>query len=199
MDIENLITDYLNGNISYFEFKIFLPEVKDFMNVKYQECKNNGIDFGWVKDNTLNWIISLKDSIFKKSSLYNTIFEISKKCNIYHGDNTNYYFKVFEFINNYIPDYLLSEETEDILVKEIYEKSKDFKTKKELKEFVKNKCNELFDLSNSKRPYWVQESEWPVRNNKPCKYIDRKRDGDKVEFRFLDTESNQYIYVTQYY
>lgn len=199
MDIETIIKEYLHGKITYYELKQYLPEIKDLMCIKYQECINKGVQLEYVNEKSFTWALSLKDSIFKKASIYDIIFEISKKSGIYVEEKYMYYDNIFNFLNEYIPDYLLSLETEDILVKEIYEKSKDFKTKKELKEFVKNKCNELFDLSNNKRPYWVQESEWPVRNHKPCKYIDRKRDGDKVEFRFLDTESNQYIYVTQYY
>lgn len=198
MNCEQIILDFINCKISYEDFIKNISDVKQFIDAMYQDCLDKGIKFDYVKSDSLNWIMTLKDNIFKKSSLYDVIFEISSKSGLYLGEKNKYYDKIFEFMNDYIPEYLLSNETEDILIKEIYNYSNEFKTKKELKEFIKTKCNLIFELSNGKRPYWVQESEWPVRNGKPCRYINRKREGERVIFQFQDVVNNELIFITQY-
>ena len=48
-------------------------------------------------------------------------------------------------------------------------------------------------------PHWVQESEWPIKNGKPLRYIGSKRSGDLVQFIFDEIETKKQVIIEQYY
>ncbi len=50
-----------------------------------------------------------------------------------------------------------------------------------------------------KVPTWVQEPDWPMGKNSPMEYIDRKKDGDLVQFRFRDVDTGEKKIVEQFY
>lgn len=203
MKIETKLKDYLSNKIPYQDIINYLDEIIDFLEEKYYSCVREGLinhtdsnhDFRFL----FKSILKCEDTIQRKSTFYDEVYEILNKSGVYNAKSSNQYSKIFDFCLEYIPEYLLSDETSVVIEKKFYPFISQLKTKKDIKNFVKEKCHELFHLDNGKRPYWVQESEWPVRNNIPCKYIGRKRNGDKVTFKFVDVVDDQNVYIIQYY
>lgn len=66
------------------------------------------------------------------------------------------------------------------------------------KKTAKQAMNEVFHIE-SKRPRWIQEPEWPMGEKSPMKFLSQKQDGDKVEFVFVDVDTNTERTVTQYF
>lgn len=203
MNIETILRDYLANKITFEEINANMSLVIDFLEDKYYMCVRNNLMNQWVSNKDFKLIFSsdLKcdDIIQKKSTFYDNVYEIMSKSGLYIDEPNNEYSKIFDFCLEYIPSYLLSSETSIIIAEELYPHISKFNTKKDLKLYIKETCMRLFHLSNNNIPHWVQESEWPVRNGKPCKYIKRHRDGDKVVFEFLDKTNNESVLIQQFY
>ena len=67
------------------------------------------------------------------------------------------------------------------------------------KKYVKDRCKTLFYLEKKHYPHWVQESEWPIKNGKPLRYIGSKRSGDLVQFIFDEVDTKEQVIIEQYY
>lgn len=65
--------------------------------------------------------------------------------------------------------------------------------------FTKEECKKLFHIENRKIPSWAQFSEWPIRNGVPCKFIRQHKICEKVQYFFLDVNTNVEVIVEQYY
>ena len=72
------------------------------------------------------------------------------------------------------------------------------KTKKYYEEYLAS----LYKYEK-KPPRWLQFAEWPIINDKPCKFIKQTGDPDdlstdEIYYYFLDETNNQEIVVHQY-
>ena len=66
------------------------------------------------------------------------------------------------------------------------------------KEYITNKCAEIFSLDKKNKPRWIQEPEWPVVNGSPLKFVKQIREYDKVKFYFINN-NDEYVVVEQFY
>ena len=112
----------------------------------------------------------------------------------------NIYSILYHKISDTVPEYLVSEETSFIFEK-LYEEFPSNLTKSALKKKLKERLATIFYLDGGRRnrPYWVQESEWPVRDGKPLKFIKQKRDGEMVNYYFENVDNGEITIITQYY
>ncbi|MDO4815856.1 MAG: hypothetical protein Q4A83_04535 [Bacillota bacterium] len=90
-------------------------------------------------------------------------------------------------------DYISSEETEDY-IRSILCTCAD-KPLREKKRILK----EAFFIKPAKYPRWAQESEWPMSNGCPMKFVSQKQDGDRVEYLFEDDTTGETKVVEQFY
>ena len=106
------------------------------------------------------------------------------------------YRKKYAFILKYVPDYLYGDSTSGIFDKIINEDFMNSKINK--KEYITNKCVEIFSLDKKNKPRWIQEPEWPVVNGSPLKFVKQIREYDKVKFYFINN-NDEYVVVEQFY
>lgn len=195
---------YLICEISYEEFINNLnDDVLNYLDEGYQKAYKNGK----IHEMTYSRHINFKDyyhfiqnfSVFdKKSELYNMVYLCMRSL----GHEVNFndkYTKLSIFAINAIPEYCDSEEASEFIEKEIINKlPMDISEEKRVK-LCKQKCKELFHIENNKYPRWVQSSEWPVRNNKPLKYIKRIKKDDLVVFVFEDVDTKEQVLIEQFF
>lgn len=201
-ETEKLLCDFIQNKIT---FENFVTKFDDDMCSSLEEVHEQlkviksllFKCFNSLKEQ-IDHFLSCNDFFYKTSGIYETFYYIVKELGFGYPYN-DIYLVESDFYYTYIQEYLLSDETYELIKKEIVEKLPPNLNKKQTKEIVKEKCITLFHLEDNKRPYWAQESEWPVRNGQACKYINRKRDGDKVDFEFEDVVTGEKVIITQYY
>jgi len=66
------------------------------------------------------------------------------------------------------------------------------------KKMAREKIRAMFPCEK-RYPFWAQEPEWPMGEQRPMKFLYRKRDEDKVDFIFKDVDTGKLRVVTQYY
>ncbi len=214
MDSEKRVIQYLKDEITMEEFLKDLPELYDYLEEKYQYCAENKL-IRTAPKGSYNYELYYKDFKtrikpmientsfpFKNVAIYERVYEIMNKSGAFTEPCSEGYNIVYEFYTftwQYIPDCFLSDEAGKFIYDNIYLKMPEFKTQSAKKAWIKSECEKLFHVEGRNRPYWVQESEWPVRNGLPCKYIGRKKNGDQVIYEFLDTTNNEKVFVEQYY
>ncbi len=108
-----------------------------------------------------------------------------------------------EFILDSISDmsmlYNATKEVEDFIKLKILDTMPSFNKSSEAIKYAKTKVKELFVYEN-KAPYWAQNCEWLFdKNGNPMKFISQKRTGEKVEYTFISTSTNEKKTVVQYY
>jgi len=109
--------------------------------------------------------------------------------------------KKIAFMFEAVPDYIDGPDVWEYVEKEIIAKLPEGLTFAQKIKACKEKIKDAFYLSEkgAKRPSWAQEGEWPIINGKPCKYLSRRRDGDKVEYIFEDVDTHEQVIVEQFY
>lgn len=207
---KEIILKFLKGEMSFEEFvKLLDDNMFNYIESLYQQILSDDLlkakymdeyprwDFDRypVFKKNLDWSLSLDDVFMKKFSLYSNLYRLFKffneKIEYYDKYEYNYYFAL-----DFISQCLLSSET-SLLFEPIIEKIPRDLPKAKKKQIIKDYINQTFDLS--KKPYWAQESEWPVRNGKPCRYIDKKKEGEKVTYYFETIDTKEIVEVEQYY
>ena len=94
---------------------------------------------------------------------------------------------------------MASDEAGEYIEREIIDKLPIHLSESQRKKYVKDRCKTLFYLEKKHYPHWVQESEWPIKNGKPLRYIGSKRSGDLVQFIFDEIETKKQVIIEQYY
>lgn len=107
------------------------------------------------------------------------------------------------FILNAITDmnglYNAEKNIEDFIKSKIIDKMPKFDKSNDAIKFAKTKVKEAF-ICEKNMPNWAQSCEWPFdKKGNPMKFVSQKKDGDKVEYLFLDTCTNEKKVVVQYY
>lgn len=87
----------------------------------------------------------------------------------------------------------------DALIERIASETGEITPKSARKKEAKQRIIALFHTEDGKKPRWVQEPEWPMGKSSPMKFVDRKKNGDKVDFRFADVDTGEERTVTQFY
>lgn len=111
---------------------------------------------------------------------------------------TTFYEEERDFYINAVGDYVGGPEVEELITQIIQQFPSAMpktKRKKEAKAAIKS----TFHIEGSKYPQWVQEPEWPMGKCSPMAYLSRKRDGDLVQFTFLDVDTGEKRIVEQLY
>lgn len=200
-----LITQYLTCELSYEEFINNLnDDVLNYLDKGYQIAYKNGEISYENYRRSINFssyyshIQDIDSSFAKKSDLYDTVYLCMNSLG-YNIPFYDKYSKLLSFSTVAIPEYCDSDEASEFIEKEIINKlPTDISDAKRIK-LCKQKCKELFHIENKKYPHWVQSSEWPVRNNKPLKYIKRIKKDDLVVFVFEDVDTKEQVLIEQFY
>lgn len=203
MDKKIVIEEYLKGNITYDDFlKSLDEELIVFLNKRYLEAvKKNFFSKSIFShyptfQKLLNYSLSISDVFCKKYSVYDIVY----KC---FGENRIKYFDKYklnyELALDAIPEYLASDETSEYIEREIIEKIPTHLSETKRKKYVKDSCKAFFHIKGKHYPHWIQESEWPIKNEKPLRYIGSKRSGDLVQFIFEEVDTKEQVIIEQYY
>ena len=64
---------------------------------------------------------------------------------------------------------------------------------------AKEKIQHLFHVCDNKRPHWIQGPEWPMGKKTPMKYVDCKRKGEIVVYKFIDVDTKMFKSIVQHY
>lgn len=110
---------------------------------------------------------------------------------------TTYYDDEQDFCLSVVGDYLGGPEVEQ-LITAILEQHPRSMGKSKRKKAAKVAIREAFHLGN-KYPRWAQEPQWPMGVHSPMAYVSQKRDGDRVQFLFEDTDTGAQRIVEQLY
>ena len=111
---------------------------------------------------------------------------------------TSYYNEIFSFSLDIVQDCFEGKEVTE-LVESIAISSFGIKPKSERNKKAKEEIRKLFHVEGNKRPKWIQGAEWPMGKYSPMKYIDRKRIGERVDYYFIDVDTNKERIVQQWY
>ena len=205
MQITLLIKNYIEGIVDYIEFISNIDaDSNEYLDELYQKKHKMGLINEAIYEKFPNfqkkfeWCINCGGGFFSKSSLYNLVYDLI----LIDFPNCKKYLKYEQNFNlslSAIPDYLDGDEASKYIEDNIFSKIPlDLSRSKQIK-FIKEQCKKDFFIEGNKIPHWVQSCEWPIRNNKPCKYLGNKRKGDLVEFLFEDIDTHNTFVVKQYY
>lgn len=111
---------------------------------------------------------------------------------------TTFYEEERDFYTNAVGDYVGGPEVEEMIAQIIQQFPSTMPRTKRKKE-AKAAIQSLFHIDGTKYPRWVQEPEWPMGKNSPMAYVSRKRQGELVQFVFVDVDTNETKIVEQIY
>lgn len=129
------------------------------------------------------------------------IFGLTKRIYIYTFPDftfTTKYHDAFKTYLDIVKDCYDGPEVRE-LVNDIINSCLHLKSKSERKKEGQTKIQEVFHLSNKKKPRWIQGAEWPMGVNSPMKFIKQKRHKEQVEYSFIDVDTHEERTVIQYY
>lgn len=129
------------------------------------------------------------------------IFGLTKRIYIYTIPDftfTTKYHDAFETYLDIVKDCYDGPEVRE-LVNDIINRCLHLKSKSERKKEGQIKIQEVFHLSNKKKPHWIQGAEWPMGVNSPMKFIKQKRHKEQVEYSFIDVDTDEERTVIQFY
>ncbi|HCY67993.1 MAG TPA: hypothetical protein DHU62_04595 [Firmicutes bacterium] len=200
MCINKIIIDFLENKVSFEELLLAISEHDcAYLNKKYLMLKKikNNVELDFNHNSFLeyfHYILDIGDVFYKKAEMYNLLYFCTK--DDYNIEMENQYLKKYEIVLKYVPDYLYSSDTSIIFEKMINDI---FESKvKNIKKYIKEKCKDLFGEIETKRPRWVQESEWPVKNGVPLKFVKQEKHFEKVTYYFENTDGTL-IEIDQFY
>lgn len=113
--------------------------------------------------------------------------------------------KKFSFMMDACPSYIGGHEVNHLLDALLEEIPAGLSKAKRIK-LYKEKVKELFCLGGTKRPYWVQEAEWPLApSGKPMRFVEQKRKKGKeyantlyTQFFFEDVDTGEVRSIDQF-
>ena len=113
--------------------------------------------------------------------------------------------KKFNFMLDACPSYIGGHEVNHLLDALLAEIPEDLGKAKRVK-LYKEKVKALFPLAGKKRPYWVQEAEWPLSpSGKPMRFVEQKKAKGKdyamsmfTRFIFEDVDTGEVRVIEQF-
>ncbi len=169
------------------------PDYPLWKNVSYEALKENGFSLTKCLEGDGAFNGSLGDD-YNLHNLLSTFYIF------YHPDfkPTDLYEKRFEFYLEVVGEYYEGPEVRSLLNSIIRENLSITPKTKRIRE-TKAMLKMVFHTEDGNRPYWIQGAEWPMGKNSPMKYLKRVRLGEKVDYYFEDTDTNDLRVITQYY
>jgi len=138
-------------------------------------------------------------SVGSCSTAYNMIFSLFHEM-LPDVEHSNYYYNIFSIGLDTVPEVFDSPEVGCVLFDIITSTEGMLKTKQ--KKAIREMIATAFHLKdNSKKPSWIQGSEWPLgTSHKPMRFIEQnKKKGELVEYVFEDVETFEKRVIVQYY
>lgn len=203
MEIERFVMDYLENRVSYEVFvQPFDKEMFDYFEKKYDTAVKNGICSRKNSNENFKFHFEMlsrtKDILYRKAEMYDLVFKCMK-AEGFAIKNQNKYGELYKKLLMYVPEYLFSDEATELFEK-IFSEIPTNLSKAATARYVKERINSLFHLdASSTRPRWVQSSEWPVRNGQPLVFVGQNKTGELVVYEFIDTQTNEKVFIHQYY
>lgn len=200
-----IVFDFIDGSISYNDFRIAIlkdDEIFDWLQSLLNDEMLNDFNF-YCCDLLRYYRHSLKDCILADLGqqirhMLNTHSFISRYVQYAFPNRsinpTDYYSKMFNLYIKSIPDCYGGPEVDEILSKIVMDTPSELSANKKVA-LIKSKVKELFP---GKRPYWIQNPEWPTVDGKPMIYIERKKNGDLFQYVFEDIVSGKRRIVEQF-
>ena len=183
---------FAEGKITTYEFWNEFLNDKILRNIIYKDRKLP------IKNKPFLYEDINLESLIDRSEIYRVVkvyfLRRGKKLNFYNSDS-----ELYSCLLNIVPDYI------DIscwMIDNLVNKSL-FELKSKLwKNDIRNRIKLLYTFEVFP-PKWLQAPEWPIVNDKPCKFI--KQTGnpndistDEIYYYFLDETNNQEIVVHQF-
>ncbi|MDE6058807.1 MAG: hypothetical protein K2G44_02080 [Clostridia bacterium] len=104
----------------------------------------------------------------------------------------------FEFLLDIMPDYINGVEAER-LIESICQSAPQNLGKTKYRRLIKEKIKEAFHIQDGKYPKWVQHTDWPFSPiGKPLKYLSTKKDGDLIQYTFVDIDTGNITIVEEF-
>lgn len=111
---------------------------------------------------------------------------------------TNKYEEQFNFLIDIMGDNYGGNEVDGV-IEEIVKEFCEMKPKTQARKLGKQKLKETFHTEDGKLPYWIQSAEWPMGQNTPMKFIEKKKHAEYVEYIFEDVDTKEIRVITQYH
>ncbi len=111
---------------------------------------------------------------------------------------TKRYSEMYDLYLDAIGNYYEGEEVEP-LIQRIVIDAMGITSKTRRRKEVKEKMREVFHVKDSCRPYWIQAPEWPMGQKSPMRFVKYTRSGERVDYHFVDVDTNETRIVTQFY
>ena len=83
------------------------------------------------------------------------------------------------------------------IIEDVVNEAFEIRGKTKQKAFIKSRLKDIFHIEGNKRPYWIQEAEWPMGKNSPMQYVSRKKKGEEHFYLFRDVDTGEERTVTQ--
>ena len=111
---------------------------------------------------------------------------------------TSRYDDVFDLYLDAIQDCFDGPEVQHV-IECIIDDALQFRFKGQRKKYAQTAIKECFLLESKKRPRWVHGPEWPMGINSPMTFVSQKKVGDKVQFIFRDSDTEEFRVIEQFY
>ena len=120
-------------------------------------------------------------------------------CDDYPGiERSDYYSRLYDLAMNCVPSCVESKEASEVIFSVIL--NTEGLSLKERRKQIKTQIAEMFFLNESrKRPRWIQESDWPVYDGRPMRFVSQKSDGEVTRYTFEDAQTGERRIVEQSY
>ncbi|KPH12425.1 hypothetical protein [Chryseobacterium sp. ERMR1:04] len=196
-----ILTQFIEGNLSPKEFEEQLftnPILETFLSAAVINWK------GTYLEGTTVFLYLAEQDYNSSTGILNaqgTIELFLKKAGI-EANPSNKYAEEYNLISMLSPKYIDADS--EFIEKYILPSDKTL-SKSEQKQLIKNRYSELFKFQ-SKPPKWIQNPQWPIKNDKPLFFLAQVDIKDCEFFHdngsiylFLDTQTKTIETIQQFY
>ena len=113
-------------------------------------------------------------------------------------ERSDYYSRLYDLAMDCVPSYVESREASEVIFSVIL--GTEGLPKAERRKQIKAQIAELFFLNESKkRPRWIQESDWPLYDGRPMRFVGQKAQGEVTRYTFEDDQTKIRRIIEQCY
>lgn len=215
-----VVFDYLSGAIGWKEFmdavladdsvinwlQGLIPEGAEIIDIPKGNGQLRGSSHPFWNMSDRAFMAKMPDTVsmehfFKEQNHYKTsggrlnayvwIYKLVKKVYPDIEEHMEVYRDEFIFNLDTCGECYASRETEEYIDRIVSECYYLPLSKTQRKKICKERLKVAFSVEDGKRPYWVQGSLWPMGRHRPMKYLSRKKDGERYEYRFIDVDTGE--------
>lgn len=217
MNAEEIILDYLQCKISYWDFMkkreeseeidLYLAEL-----FKEDKVRSDSYCVGFIQESFTSKIIEGVEGIKYRFEFNKKIDIFSVKADVYSHlfAAMKYRYPDLQYCDKYdkeanlsfgaIPEYVNGTEAGYFIEHAIFSKIEEGWSNSRKTKFIKEKVKEYFHREGGKYPHWIQEAEWPVsESGYPMKYLGQKSQGERRVYRFMDEETGECKEIEQFW